>query len=81
MASQTITGSVIATACEQAADGSKNIIITISLPAGGNPIERAASAAAADGTNEPSLPTLDGQSIDGTIDDVTGVISAIAFTP
>ena len=81
MAAQTITGEVTAAVCEKRVDGTRHIEITILLPAGAYPVEKAATSASADVTNAPSLPTLVGQSIDATIDDATGVISAIAFTP
>lgn len=80
MASQTIVGAVETAHAEIRAEGAVYIVITIALPAGAYPVERATSAAAASVTNTPSLPTLVGQSIDGTIDDATGIISAIAFT-
>jgi hypothetical protein len=81
MAAQTITGSVIAAVTEKRVDGTSHVVIHITAPLAAYPSERAAGAAPADITHQPPLPTLVGQSIDVTIDDATGVISAIAFTP
>jgi hypothetical protein len=81
LAAQTITGSVTSAVCEKHVDGTRHVVIRISLPAGAYPVEKASTAAAPDITNAPSLPTLVDQSIDATIDDATGVISEITFTP
>lgn len=80
MASQTIVGSVVTAHTELRADGLRYVVIRIDAPAGAYPVERASTSAAPSATHTPSLPTLVGQSIDVTIDDATGVISAIAFT-
>lgn len=80
MASQTIVGSVVAAHTELRANGARYVVIRIEAPAGAYPVERASGSAAPDTSHAPALPTLTGQSIDVTIDDATGVISAIAFT-
>lgn len=81
MATTTKTGSVVAAGCEKHVDGTRSVIITISIPVAANPVEKAATAAPPDITNVPALPTLVGQAINVTIDTSTGVISAIAFGP